>query len=46
MNKVDGPYTDKSEWIKLEFLINPDNPASGSLSKSKINKKKGILVCK
>jgi hypothetical protein len=30
MDKVDGPDTDKSEWIKLEFLIDPDNPASGS----------------
>jgi hypothetical protein len=28
MNKVDGPGADKSEWIKLEFLIDPDNPAS------------------
>jgi hypothetical protein len=30
MDKVDGPDTEKSEWIKLEFLMNPDNPASGS----------------
>jgi hypothetical protein len=30
MDKVDGPDADKSDWIKLEFLINPDNPASGS----------------
>jgi hypothetical protein len=30
VDKVDGPDADKSEWIKLEFLINPDNPASGS----------------
>jgi hypothetical protein len=30
MDKVDGPDTDKSEWIKLEFLMDPDNPASGS----------------
>jgi hypothetical protein len=29
-DKVDGPDVDKSEWIKLESLINPDNPASGS----------------
>jgi hypothetical protein len=28
MDKVDGPDADKSEWIKLEFLIDPDNPAS------------------
>jgi hypothetical protein len=28
MDKVDGPDTDKSEWIKLEFLMDPDNPAS------------------
>jgi hypothetical protein len=27
MDKVDGPDTDKSEWIKLEFLIDPDNSA-------------------
>jgi hypothetical protein len=26
MDKVDGPDTDKSEWIKLEFLMDPDNP--------------------
>jgi hypothetical protein len=30
MDKVDGPDADKSEWIKLEFLIDPDNPTSGS----------------
>jgi hypothetical protein len=30
MDKVDGPDTDKSEWIKLEFLMDPDNPALGS----------------
>jgi hypothetical protein len=30
MDKVDGTDTDKSEWIKLEFLMNPDNPALGS----------------
>jgi hypothetical protein len=30
VDKVDGPDADKSEWIKLESLINPDNPASGS----------------
>jgi hypothetical protein len=28
MDKVDGPDADKSEWIKLEFLMDPDNPAS------------------
>jgi hypothetical protein len=27
MDKVDGPDADKSEWIKLEFLMHPDNPA-------------------
>jgi hypothetical protein len=30
VDKVDGPVTDKSEWIKLEFLMDPDNPAIGS----------------
>jgi hypothetical protein len=30
MEKVDGPDADKSEWIKLEFLMDPDNPESGS----------------
>jgi hypothetical protein len=30
MDKVDGTDTDKSEWIKLEFLMDPDNPAWGS----------------
>jgi hypothetical protein len=31
MDKIDGPDADKSEalWIKLEFLMDPDNPASG-----------------
>jgi negative regulator of genetic competence, sporulation and motility len=29
-DKVDGPDADKSEWIKLEFLMDPDNSASGS----------------
>jgi hypothetical protein len=28
MDKVDGPDVDKSEWIKVEFLMDPDNPAS------------------
>jgi hypothetical protein len=27
MEKVDGTDADKSEWIKLEFLMDPDNPA-------------------
>jgi hypothetical protein len=26
-SKFDGPDADKSEWIKLEFLIDPDNQA-------------------
>jgi hypothetical protein len=30
MDKVDGPDTDKSEWIKLKFLMDPENPASSS----------------
>jgi hypothetical protein len=30
VDKVDGPGADKSEWIKLDFLMDPDNPASGS----------------
>jgi hypothetical protein len=30
MDKVYGPDADKSEWIKLEFLMDPDNAASGS----------------
>jgi hypothetical protein len=30
MDKVDGPDADKSEWIKLEFLMDPDNPALDS----------------
>jgi hypothetical protein len=30
VDKVDGPDTDKSEWIKLEFLMDPDNPAMDS----------------
>jgi hypothetical protein len=28
MGKVDGPDAEKSEWIKLDFLIDPDNTAS------------------
>jgi hypothetical protein len=28
VDKVDGPDTDKSELIKLEFHMDPDNPAS------------------
>jgi hypothetical protein len=27
VEKVDGPDADKSEWIKLEFLMDPYNPA-------------------
>jgi hypothetical protein len=30
MDKVDGPDADKSEWIKLEFLMDSDNPALDS----------------
>jgi hypothetical protein len=30
MDKFDGPDMDKSEWIKLEFLMDPDNPAMDS----------------
>jgi hypothetical protein len=30
MDKVDAPDADKSEWIKLEFLMDPDNQESGS----------------
>jgi hypothetical protein len=30
VDKIDGPDADKSECIKLEFLMDPDNPASGS----------------
>jgi hypothetical protein len=30
VDNVDGPDADKSEWIKLEFLMDPDNPAWGS----------------
>jgi hypothetical protein len=30
VDMVDGPDADKSEWIKLEFLMDPDNPARGS----------------
>jgi hypothetical protein len=30
MEKVDGTDADKSEWIKMELLMDPDNPASGS----------------
>jgi hypothetical protein len=26
MEKIDVPDADKSEWIKLEFLMDPDNP--------------------
>jgi hypothetical protein len=27
MDKIHGTEADKSEWIKLEFLMDPDNPA-------------------
>jgi hypothetical protein len=30
MVKIDGPDADKSDWIKLEFLMDPDNPALDS----------------
>jgi hypothetical protein len=33
MGKVDGSDADKSEWIKLEFLINPYNPSSSKYSR-------------
>jgi hypothetical protein len=28
MDKVDRSDAKKTEWIKLEFLMDPDNPAS------------------
>jgi hypothetical protein len=28
VDKVDWTETDKSEWIKLEFIMDPENPAS------------------
>jgi hypothetical protein len=30
VDKVDGPDADKSEWIKLEFIMDTDNPALDS----------------
>jgi hypothetical protein len=30
MDKVDGTEADKSEWIKLEFLMDPYNPTLDS----------------
>jgi hypothetical protein len=30
MHKVDGTNAEKSDWIKLEFLMDPDNPALDS----------------
>jgi hypothetical protein len=30
MEKVDGTDADKSDWIKLECLMDTDNPALGS----------------
>jgi hypothetical protein len=38
MDKVDGTDADKSEWINLEFLMDPDNPAS-STPKSLLTKR-------
>jgi hypothetical protein len=29
IDKLDGPEADKTGLIKLEFLMDPDNPASG-----------------
>jgi hypothetical protein len=26
MEKIDEPDTEKTEWIKMEFLMDPDNP--------------------
>jgi hypothetical protein len=26
MDKVDGTDANKSEWIRMEFLMDPDNP--------------------
>jgi hypothetical protein len=31
MDKVDGHDANKSEWIKLKYLMDPDNPALGWL---------------
>jgi hypothetical protein len=28
MDKMNGPDADNSEWINLEFFMNPDKPAS------------------
>jgi hypothetical protein len=36
MDNVDGPDANKSEWIKLKFLIDPDNPDLGSIYFRKI----------
>jgi hypothetical protein len=30
VDKVDGTDTDRFEWIKLEFLMDPENPELGS----------------
>jgi hypothetical protein len=30
MDKIDGTDAGKSDWIKLEFIMDPDNQASGS----------------
>jgi hypothetical protein len=40
MDKVDGLHVDKSEWIKFEFLMDSDNPAS-NYSRHCINFKHG-----
>jgi hypothetical protein len=41
MDKVDGTDADKSEWIKLEFLMDPDNPALDSNSRQFAISKEG-----
>jgi hypothetical protein len=38
MDKVDGSDADKTEWIKLEFFMDPDNPASKYFQKFSISK--------
>jgi hypothetical protein len=30
VEKIDGTDMDKTEYIKLKFLMGPDNPASGT----------------
>jgi hypothetical protein len=47
MDKVDGTDADKSDWIKLEFFMDPDNPASGSkYSRQLANFKDGCITQK